>query len=385
MGPRPVGLDNAVGENGAPATAADVEAARAEWAKAFVDRCVSRGLQAVALTDHHEMVMVPYVERAIQERKQADPGVDLWLFPGMELTASGGKQCLIIFDADLSESWREQAQGKLGIAYTILDKLSASGPRVTQLTCPYPDIARLLDDLEDLRSKYIVLPNVSQGNNHTVLTGGGHGDFRRMPYVGGYLDRAQTIETLSTKNQTRLSGTDKTWSLRQIYPLPTSDSRSSNFSNLGQNNAWIKLAEPTAEAIRQAFLGHRSRIRIEPPKIPSLVVAAVEIEDSTILQSTALAFSPEFNAVIGGRGSGKSSFLEYVAFGLGRSCYDVPRDHYSGTERMRDLISDTLVSKYGRVSLKIVQDNAVFTIVRGLATRHPPHPRSTRSLHGCQP
>ena len=109
------------------------------------------------------MVMVPYVQRAIQERKQADPGVDLWLFPGMELTASGGKQCLIIFDADLSESWREQAQGKLGIAYTNLDKLSAAGPRVTQLTCPYPDIARLLDDLEDLRGKYIVLPNVSQG------------------------------------------------------------------------------------------------------------------------------------------------------------------------------------------------------------------------------
>ena len=345
---------------------------RAEWAKAFVDQCVSGGLQAVALTDHHEMVMVPYVQRAIQERKQADPGVDLWLFPGMELTASGGKQCLIIFDADLSESWREQAQGKLGIAYTNLDKLSAAGPRVTQLTCPYPDIARLLDDLEDLRGKYIVLPNVSQGNNHTVLTGGGHGDFRRMPYFGGYLDRAQTIDTLSLKNQTRLSGTDKTWSLRQIYPLPTSDSRSADFSNLGQNNAWIKLAEPTAEAIRQAFLGHRSRIRIESPKIPSLVVAAAEIEGSTILQTTALAISPEFNAVIGGRGSGKSSFLEYVAFGLGRSCYDVPRDHYSGTERMHDLISDTLVSKDGRVSIKIVQDNAVFTIVRGLATAHQP-------------
>ena len=371
-GPRPVGLDDAVGETGAPATAADVEAARAEWAKAFVDQCVSGGLQAVALTDHHEMVMVPYVQRAIQERKQADPGVDLWLFPGMELTASGGKQCLIIFDADLSESWREQAQGKLGIAYTNLGKLSAAGPRVTQLTCPYPDIARLLDDLEDLRGKYIVLPNVSQGNNHTVLTGGGHGDFRRMPYVGGYLDRAQTIDTLSPKNQTRLSGTDKTWSLRQIYPLPTSDSRSADFSNLGQNNAWIKLAEPTAEAIRQAFLGHRSRIRIESPKIPSLVVAAAEIEGSTIFQTTALAISPEFNAVIGGRGSGKSSFLEYVAFGLGRSCYDVPRDHYSGTERMHDLISDTLVSKDGRVSLKIVQDNAVFTIVRGLATAHQP-------------
>ena len=371
-GPRPVGLGDVVSETGAPTTDADVEAARAEWAKTFVDRCVTGGLRAVALTDHHEMVMVPYVQRAVEERRQADPSLDLWLFPGMELTASGGKQCLIIFDADLSERWREQAQGKLGIAYADVDKLSAAGPKVTQLTCLYSEITGLLDELEGLRGRYIVLPNVSQGNNHTVLTDGGHGDFRRMPYVGGYLDRAQTINTLGPKNRTRLSGTDKTWSHRKIYPLPTSDSRSADYSNLGQNNTWIKLAEPTAEAIRQAFLGHRSRIRIEPPKIPSLVLVAVDLQCSTILESTALTVSPEFTAVIGGRGSGKSSFLEYVAFGLGRSCYDAPRNHYSGAERMRDLIKDTLVSKGGSVSLKIVQDNALFAIVRGPATAHQP-------------
>ena len=355
-----------------PATAADVEAARAKWANAFVEQCVAVGLRAVALTDHHEMVMVPYVQKTIKDRRKTDPNFDLWFFPGMELTTSGGKQCLIIFDADLSEAWREQAQGKLGIAYASLDKLSAVGPRVTQLSCHYPDIAKLLDEHDELRGRYVVLPNVSQGNNHTVLTDGGHGDFRRMPYVGGYLDRGQTLNTLRSKNQTRLSGTDKTWSLREIYPLPTSDSRSADFSSLGQNNTWIKLAAPTAEAIRQAFLGHPSRIRIQSPNVPSLAVAAAEIEGSTILQPTALTVSPEFNAVIGGRGSGKSTFLEYVAFGLGRSCVDVPRDHYSGTDRMRDLLSDTFTSKGGRVSLKIVQDNAVFTIVRGPANTHQP-------------
>ena len=258
------------------------------------------------------------------------------------------------------------------MGYASLDKLSAVGPRVTQLSCHYPDIAKLLDEHDELRGRYVVLPNVSQGNNHTVLTDGGHGDFRRMPYVGGYLDRGQTLNTLRSKNQTRLSGTDKTWSLREIYPLPTSDSRSADFSSLGQNNTWIKLAAPTAEAIRQAFLGHPSRIRIQSPNVPSLAVAAAEIEGSTILQPTALTVSPEFNAVIGGRGSGKSTFLEYVAFGLGRSCVDVPRDHYSGTDRMRDLLNDTFTSKGGRVSLKIVQDNAVFTIVRGPANTHQP-------------
>ena len=371
-GPRPLGIGEPVSETGAPATAEDVAVARTEWAKDFVDRCVAKGLRAVALTDHHEMVMVPYVQKAIEVRKEADSDLDLWFFPGMELTASGGKQCLILFDADLSEQWREQAQSKLGIAYADLDTRSPAGPRVAQLTCPYPDIAELLDELVGLRGKYIVLPNVSQGNRYTVLTEGGHGEFRRMPYVGGYLDRGQTIDTLSPRNRRRLSGTDKSWSLREIYPLPTSDSRSADFLGLGQNKAWIKLAEPTAEAIRQAFLGHRSRISVASPKVPSLIVAATKIEGSKILELTSLTISPEFNAVIGGRGTGKSSFLEYVAFGLGRSCYDVPRDHYSGTERMRDLISDTVVSKGGRVSLEIVQDNAIFTIVRGPSTAHQP-------------
>lgn len=371
-GARPLGIGETVAATGAKAAAQDVDAARAQWAKEFVDVCVAKGVQAVALTDHHEMIMLAYVQKEIEQRRKADPEFDLWLFPGMELTASGGKQCLIIFDADLSEDWRKQAQGKLGIAFAAVEEKGAVAAKVTQLACAYPDIAMLLDQVEQLRGRYIVLPNVSQGNNHTVLTDGAHGDFRRMPYVGGYLDRGQTINTLGPKNRTRLSGTDKTWSAREIYPLPTSDSRSADYAALGKNDTWIKLAEPTAEAIRQAFLGHRSRIRIEPPAIPSLVAANIEIEGSTILQPTTIALSPEFNATIGGRGSGKSSFLEYIAFGLGRSCYDAPREHYSGTQRMHDLVNDTLVSKGGRVSLTVIQDNAAFKIVRGPATTYQP-------------
>ena len=371
-GPRPIGQGEEMAGTGGKATVQDVDAARAAWAKGFVNQCLTKGLEVVALTDHHEMIMVPYVQQEIAARKMADPNFDLWLFPGMELTASGGRQCLIIFDADLSEDWRKQAQGKLGIVYADLDEKSSKGPTVTQLTSNYADIGGLLDELDGLRGRYIVLPNVSQGNSHTVLTDGAHADFRRMPYVGGYLDCGQTIKTLGTKNQRRLSGEDKNWSVREIYPLPTSDSRSSDYATLGQNNAWVKLAAPTAEAIRQAFLGHRSRISIEEPKLPSLVIASIEVEGSAILQHTALPLSPELNAVIGGRGSGKSSFLEYISFGLGRSCYDVPRDHYSGTQRLHDLANDTLVTKSGRVTLTIVQDRATFKIIRSQATAYQP-------------
>lgn len=369
---RPVGIGEIIPGTGQEATAADVDASRTQWANELVDQCIAKRLQVFALTDHHEMVMVPYVRKVIADRSVADPDFDVWLFPGMELTASGGKQCLIIFDANLSEDWCRQAQGKLGIAYADQDEKATRSPKVTQLTINYADLAKELDTLEGLRGRYIILPNVSQGNNHTVLVEGGHGDFRRMPYVGGYLDQGQTMNTLGSKNRTRLSGTDRTWSAREIYPLPTSDCRDADYAALGQNNTWIKLAEPTAEAIRQAFLGHRSRIRITQPQTPSLAVAGLDIVGSMILRDTSLPLSPELNSVIGGRGSGKSSLFEYLSFGLGRSCYDVPRDHYSGTERLSELVNDTLVSKGGHVTLDIVQDNAVFKIERGQASAYQP-------------
>ena len=318
------------------------------------------------------MIMVPYVQRAIEARKKSDPSFDLWLFPAMELTVRGGKQCLIIFDANLSEGWRKQAQGKLAIVFADSDEKGAVAPTVAQLDCSYPEIAGLLDKLDGLRGKYIVLPNVSQGNSHTVLTDGAHADFRRMPYVGGYLDKNQTINTLTPKNKRRLSGKDRVWSRRCIYPLPTSDSRSADFRTLGTNDAWIKIAEPTAEAIRQAFLGHQSRIRIKRPELASVVVTNVEIEGSTILQNTVLSLSPEFNAIIGGRGSGKSTFLEYLAFALGRSSHDMPRDHYSGTQRMKELIEDSFTSGDGLISVELHMDSARFRIVRRADSQYQP-------------
>ncbi|MEZ5946906.1 MAG: AAA family ATPase [Hyphomonas sp.] len=371
-GDRPLGVGEVDSNTDTVATKADVDVRRAEWADTLVENCVKKGLEAFALTDHHETVMVPYVRAAIERRKASDPQFDLWFFPGMELTASGGCQCLILFDTDISDEWLTQAQGKLGIAHAAQDASSAKSQKVEQLKLSYPEIAGALDEVEKLRGRYIVLPNVSEGGKHTVLKDGHHALFLQMPYVGGYLDTAQTINSLGSKNRKRLSGTDKTWSQREIYPLPTSDSRSADFATLGENNTWIKLSTPTAEAIRQAFLAHPSRIRIETPGIPSLVVSRIEINGSTILSTTAMGLSPELNSIIGGRGSGKSSLLEYLAFGLCRSSYDVPRGDYSGTQRLHDLVQETLYAKGGVIKLEVVQDNARFEITRGPGTAHNP-------------
>lgn len=370
QGSRPIGVGDDV--EGRPATTADVDAARQEWAEEFVGQCAQRGLEAVAITDHHEMVMVPYVQAAIAARKEREEGFDLWLFPGMELTCRNGVQCLIIFDADLAEDWQREAQAKLGIVVAALNDKARQAPPVTQLGCTYPEIADRLDIMPQLKGRYIVLPNVSEGGRHTVLTDGAHADFRAMSYVGGYLDHGQTVESLGAKNKRRISGKDGVWGTRFIYPLPTSDARSADYANLGSNNCWIKLAAATAEAIRQAFLGHQSRISIERPSVSSLSVRSITVGGSTILQDGALAISPELNSFIGGRGSGKSTLLEYIAFGLGRSCHDIEKNEYSGTQRLAGLIADTLISPGATLELTVMQDGANFYIRRSGANAYQP-------------
>lgn len=393
-GRRPIGIGEDL--NGRPATVADVDRERSAWATDFIAQCEQRGLEAIALTDHHEMIFIPYVQAAIKARKAADATFDLWLFPGMELTCHGGVQSLILFDADISEDWLTAVRGKLGTVTPDHHDKDARGPaRVDQLAYPYPELAEAVDSLgEGIRGKYIILPNVSQGNAHTVLTDGSHADFKRMPYVGAYVDHGQNADTLLPRNRRRLSGTDKTWSDRFIYPLPTSDSRSADYATLGDNSCWIKLAAPTAEAVRQAFLGYRSRIAIAQPSTASLSISAIKLTGSTILHETTLELSPEQNSLIGGRGSGKSSMLEYIAFGLGRSCYDLTKVDYTGSERMSSLVEDTLLSVGGTVELTINQDGAEFVLTRGPGSAHQPQvtypngsiqPLSTRELRALFP
>lgn len=370
IGARPIGMGQEL--DGRLASAEDVDLERRQWAESFVDSCGARRLEAIALTDHHEMIMVPYVQQAIADRKLANPTFDLWLFPGMELTARHGVQCLILFDADLSEEWRREAQGKLGIVLADLDDKALQARKVTQLSCSYPDIATELDTVEGLVGRYIVLPNLSQGGRHTVLRDGDHADFKKMSYVGGYLDKGQTIDTINGTNRVRLSGNDLKWGKRHIYPLPTSDARSADMVNVGTNNCWIKLAAPTAEAIRQAFLGYQSRISILRPALASLSISAIHLAGSTILTDAGLALSREQSAFIGGRGSGKSSYLEYIAFGLGRSCFDFKKNGYTGSDRNAALVKDTIISAGATIELDIVQDGAPFRITRTGGSAYQP-------------
>ena len=79
---------------------------REEYAVEFIQACRENGLDAVAITDHHDTVFIEYIRRAAENEtdKNGDPVPEkdrIIVFPGMELTLGVPCQALLVFDANL--------------------------------------------------------------------------------------------------------------------------------------------------------------------------------------------------------------------------------------------------------------------------------------------
>lgn len=104
------------------------------------------------------------------------------------------------------------------------------------------------------------------------------------------------------------------------------------------------------EAIRQAVLADQARIAYERPALPSHRLVELRIDSTLTGPDFRLLLNDGFNAVIGGRGSGKSAVLEYLRFGLGRSAGDIVSGEEDYRERDQQLINETLQT--GAVSIE---------------------------------
>ncbi|MGI6169610.1 MAG: AAA family ATPase, partial [Christensenellales bacterium] len=320
---------------------------RKEYAESFVAACRNRGVQAVAITDHHDFTFFPYIKKAAEDELtegglQVEKEKQLIVFPGMELTL--GKppcQALLILNADFPP---EQLS-------TIIAKLSINqNPSIDEKNkCPVEkishtnDLKHLYDELDSLsyvKGQYIVLPNVSDGGSHTLLRSGFENYYKTMPCVGGYVDGA--ITKLGTGNQNILAGKSQAHGHKSIAVLQTSDMRTRDFATLGQFCTWVKWSEPTAEAIRQACLACESRLDINAPKLPVAWIESISVSNSKFMGPIEIAFNPQYNALIGGRGTGKSTILEYIRWALCDQQNHDEAELSSVQSRRQSLIEKTL-------------------------------------------
>lgn len=131
----------------------------------------------------------------------------------------------------------------------------------------------------------------------------------------------QTVEAQKRRLNGEVVRTEAMAPVSEVFQpklAPPGDGNADNY--IGMRYTWLKMSEPSIEALRQAFLDHESRVRLQPgrpsddERHPRLV--SISVKGAAFLEDQTIHFSPNLNCVIGGRGSGKSSLLEYLRFCL---------------------------------------------------------------------
>jgi chromosome segregation protein len=291
---------------------------RAAYATDFVAACRLKGLRAVAITDHHDIAFFGYIRAAAEAERDA-LGNDvpaherLVVFPGIELTLAVPCQALLILDADFPGQRLTAVLDVLAIDQTDPDLDQHDQPKQLQ----FQDLAELhqrLDANTWLRGHFAIFPNVTDGGHGTLMRKDMQAKYRDMPCVGGYVDG--DADDIGTGNSEKFAGRDAAWGNKSIAVIQTSDSRTSTFETLGAHATWIKWARPTAEALRQACLAHESRIAHKEPGLPAVIITRLNVTNSKFMGPVDLELNPQYSALIGGRGTGKSTCLEYLRWAL---------------------------------------------------------------------
>lgn len=327
---------------------------RRAWAQRLIQACRREGLGALALADHHDTAMFRYVREAA-EAEQDDQGQAvaadqrIIVFPGMELTLSLPCQALVIFDATLPLESLDQLPGILG--YEQAAPEAERSHQAQKLSLNHPnDVMDRLEGISYLAGRFIVLPHVAENGHQTLIRRGFDSHYREFRGVGGYTDGA--IPPVGTGARTILDGQNKAYGRKPLGVFQTSDCRKGDFSGLGSSSTWVKWSKPTAEALRQSCLARHSRISQTEPPLPSSAITRVEITVSRFLGKLNLFLSPQYNTLIGGRGTGKSTLLEYIRWAMCIPPVRTPDDTDQVLEferRSKALIEKTLADVKGAV------------------------------------
>ncbi len=298
----------------------NLELSHEDWLLKFM----AAGVDCVAVTDHNSGAWIDGLKATYGRMKQqADEGTspdgfrELTLFPGVEISVNGGFHLLAIFDPSAT-------------ARTINDLLAAvrypgtdgDSDEVTRAS-PADVVQAVLD------ANGIPIPAHSDQDKGLLRVNPGTRECALDPHtvrqvmdIEGllaveWLDTALPVPACVEKESDR------------VAKVLGSDCHSFQGSCVpGSRFTWIKMADSTLEGLRLALLdGNGVSVRrsdkgaFGPFQTPTHFVTGIRIDSARFMGNGAperLFFTPYYNALIGGRGTGKSTIVHAMRLAYGR-------------------------------------------------------------------
>jgi len=339
----------------------------AEIASRFVDACRNAGLDLVAITDHNSIEGFRYLKPHFDKltRDARDQGLPMpVILPGVEFSVGGERPIhfLAIFASDTDP---DEIDGLIRFVFGEREPLD---PRTGTPRATGESVATFLDRFYrycrpatgERNLRFVLLPahadrdrgvaketGPAEQTAATTLLGEMRGHLRqwaisrtdwhgfetRRPYERlpdalqmllcrwAAAKRKEDWDNLTEEQRAQYRG-------QRYWPL-VECSDPHNYESIGTRYTWLKMEVPDVEGIRLALLDPESRLRRMadgPPGQNYSRIERIRVRNTDFFESVEIPFSPCLTTLIGGRGSGKSTVVEYLRFVLDRA----RREDFSG-------------------------------------------------------
>jgi PHP family Zn ribbon phosphoesterase len=274
----------------------------AEYNAAIVAECLKEGVDVVGITDHFRVATSESLAAALTAS-----GIRVLL--GFEAVSSDGVHLLCLFPDSTSTHELERTIGACGVT-----DLEAESPQSDQ-TCE-----QLLQSIPKKGGIVIAAHACSAGGLLVMLKGQTRARVWSSPALHAIaLPGARAAapdefrHIIANKDPAHARG-------RSLAIINANDVNAPDMLADPSSTTWIKMASPSIEGLRQAFLDWESRIRLNSDPKPTAHTELIAVSwAGGLLDGQCLRFNEGLNVLIGGRGAGKSTLIESL-----RYAFDLP-------------------------------------------------------------
>lgn len=262
------------------------------------------GIDCVAVTDHNSGEWIDGLQDTFADMA-AEPCSGfrpLWLFPGVEITANGGTHVLAIMDPSKSSADVDNLIGSVGFR----------GTRGASHTTADLSVIQVIEAID--KAGALAIPaHADQERGLWDLTGNTLESLLRSDRLFG-VEIMETADKPARYTELKLRWAEVLGS-DSHHPYSVSPE-----CGIGNRFTWVKMSEPSLEGLRLALLdGNEYSIRrsqpsgdFDPPELPQHHLQELRISDARLMgrgEAASVVFSPWLNAIVGGRGTGKSTII----------------------------------------------------------------------------
>ena len=267
------------------------------------------GIDCVAITDHNSGAWVDELKAAYETMRESRAATfrELHLFPGVEISVNSGFHLLAILDLDKSTSDVDTLLGAIDYRSVKGDSSGATRKSAIEVVeavlnaggVPIPAHVEADKGLLRVKASDSRKPEIDANTIRQILT---NQNIHAMEVV----DR--TVPKAALYGDAKVD-----WC--EVLGSDCHSFRGTEAS--GKQYTWVKMETPSLEGLRLALMdGARFSIRRsdenQPITLPEHFVEAVEIGKARFMgrdQAARIAFNPRLNALVGGRGTGKSTVV----------------------------------------------------------------------------